>query len=69
MSFLKKPGLLPWPDWIPENAAFPVQGKSVKSQLHSVPDCQAIVKKAVVEKMKQKYKRDWFQEDRPPVHH
>lgn len=56
---------LPWPDWIPENAAFPVEGKSVKSQLHSVPDCQAIVKKAVVEKMKQKYKRQWFEENGP----
>lgn len=56
---------LPWPDWIPENAAFPVEGKSVKSKLHSVPDCQAIVKKAVVEKMKQKYKREWFPETGP----
>lgn len=56
---------LPWPDWIPENANFPVEGKSIKSQLHSVPDCQAIVKKAVVEKMKQKYKRNWFEETGP----
>lgn len=56
---------LPWPDWLPENAAFPVEGKSVKSRLHSVPDCQAIVKKAVVEKMKQVYRRDWFEEDGP----
>jgi putative N6-adenine-specific DNA methylase len=56
---------LPWPDWLPESAAFPVEGKSVKSQLHSVPDCQAIVKKAVVEKMKQVYKREWFAENGP----
>lgn len=56
---------LPWPDWIPENAAFPVQGKSVKSRLYSVPDCQAIVKKAVVEKMKMRYKREWFEETGP----
>jgi putative N6-adenine-specific DNA methylase len=53
-ELFEKTRALPWPDWIPENAAFPVQGKSVKSQLHSVPDCQAIVKKAVVEKMKEK---------------
>ena len=64
-ELFEKTKALPWPDWIPENAVFPVQGKSVKSQLHSVPDCQAIVKKAVVEKMKQKYKRDWFPEDGP----
>ncbi len=56
---------LPWGDILPENANFPVQGKSIKSGLFSVPDCQAIVKKAIVEKMKQKYKRDWFEEDGP----
>ncbi|WP_066632759.1 THUMP domain-containing class I SAM-dependent RNA methyltransferase [Desulfolucanica intricata] len=56
---------LPWPDWISENANFPVEGKSIKSKLFSVPDCQAIVKKAVVEKMKQKYKLEWFEEKGP----
>lgn len=56
---------LPWPDWIPEDAVFPVQGKSIKSQLFSVPDCQAIVKKAVVEKMKQRYRQQWFAESGP----
>lgn len=53
---------LPWCDWIPEDGKFTVVGKSVKSTLFSVPDCQAIVKKAVVEKMKEKYKTDWFDE-------
>lgn len=56
---------LPWSDWLPANAHFPVRGKSVKSKLFSVSDCQAIVKKAVVEKMKQKYGREWFDEDGP----
>lgn len=56
---------LPWETWLPENAEFPVTGKAVKSTLYSVPDCQAIVKKAVVEKMKQKYRRSWFPEDGP----
>ncbi|HWJ03339.1 MAG TPA: class I SAM-dependent RNA methyltransferase [Verrucomicrobiae bacterium] len=56
---------LDWPDWLPENANFPVQGKSIESKLFSVPDCQAIVKKAVVEKMKQRYKRAWFEENGP----
>ncbi len=53
---------LPWEEWIPEDARFPVDGKSVDSKLSSVPDCQAIVKKAVVEKLKQKYRKDWFDE-------
>lgn len=56
---------LPWDDLIPENAEFPVEGKSIKSKLFSVSDCQAIVKKAVVEKMKTKYRRNWFAEKGP----
>ncbi len=64
-QLFEKTRALPWTDWIPENAAFPVNGKSVKSQLHSVSDCQAIVKKAIVEKMKQRYKKDWFAETGP----
>ena len=42
-----------------------MQGKSVKSQLFSVSDCQAIVKKAIVERLKQKYHKQWFPEDGP----
>jgi len=53
---------LPWSEWIPEDAQFPVEGKSVKSKLYSVPDCQAIVKKAVVESLKKTYKNQWFEE-------
>lgn len=53
---------LPWPQWLPKDAEFPVQGRSVRSQLSSVPACQSIVKKAIVEKMKQEYKIDWFAE-------
>jgi len=56
---------LPWADWLPEKANFPVEGKSIKSKLFSVPDCQAIVKKAIVEKMKEKYKVQWFEETGP----
>lgn len=56
---------LPWDEWIPENAEFPVDGKSIDSKLSSVPDCQAIVKKAVVEKMKSRYRREWFDETGP----
>lgn len=46
---------LNWEDYIPEDGAFPVIGKSVKSKLYSVPDCQRLVKKAVAEKLKQKH--------------
>ncbi|MRG88291.1 THUMP domain-containing class I SAM-dependent RNA methyltransferase [Salinibacillus xinjiangensis] len=46
---------LPWEDYIPEDGQIPVIGKSVKSQLHSVPDCQAIVKKAIVDRMTKKH--------------
>jgi putative N6-adenine-specific DNA methylase len=54
---------LPWGDWLPANARFPVVGKSVKSTLYSVSDCQAIVKKAIVESMKERYHKEWFPED------
>lgn len=54
---------LPWDQWIPEDGEFPAQGRSHKSQLSSVPACQGIVKKAMVEKMKERYHREWFPED------
>ncbi len=40
---------LPWEDWLPRDAAFPVTGYSLDSALFSVPDCQRIIKKAVVD--------------------
>ncbi len=64
-ELFEKTKALPWGDWLPEDAEFPVDGKSVKSKLFSVSDCQAIVKKAIVEKMKQKYKKSWFDEKGP----
>lgn len=51
-----------WGDIIPITGFMHVTGKSVKSKLFSVPDCQSIVKKAVVESMKRKYRRDLFPE-------
>lgn len=57
---------LPWESFLPVDAEFPVQGKSVKSKLYSVPDCQAIVKKAIVEKLKTAYKKtSWLDETGP----
>lgn len=54
---------LPLEDYIPANGAFPVKGWSLNSQLASVPDCQSIIKKAAVERLKTKYKTEWFPED------
>lgn len=56
---------LPWQDWIPAHGEFPVEGRSHKSQLSSVPACQGIVKKAIVEKLKQSYNTEWFEETGP----
>jgi len=56
---------LPWSDWLTADAAFPVKGKSIRSQLHSVPDCQKLVKKAIVEHLKQHHQTDWFEETGP----
>ena len=56
---------LPWENFITSDGHFTVTGKSIKSGLFSVPDCQAIVKKAVVERLKTKYNIDWFPETGP----
>ncbi len=52
----------PWDKLLPRDAAFPVSGYSLDSSLFSVPDCQRIIKKAVVERMKQRYHLDHFPE-------
>ncbi|NLD48508.1 MAG: class I SAM-dependent RNA methyltransferase [Clostridiaceae bacterium] len=64
-ELFEKTKALPWDEWIPCNAEFPVEGKSVDSKLFSISDCQAIVKKAVVEKLKTKHKKEWFEETGP----
>jgi putative N6-adenine-specific DNA methylase len=61
-SLFEQTKALPWGDWITPDGKFTVTGKSVKSGLFSVPDVQAIVKKAVVEKLKSKYRQSWFAE-------
>jgi len=53
---------LPWERFLPKDAAFPVTGYSLNSKLASVPDCQKIIKKAVVERLKGKYRLQWFPE-------
>ncbi|MBE6629083.1 MAG: class I SAM-dependent RNA methyltransferase [Ruminococcaceae bacterium] len=53
---------LPWEEWIGKLDAFPVKGHAIKSKLFSVPDCQSIVKKAIVSRLSEKYGVKWFAE-------
>ena len=53
---------LPWETWIGRTDKFPVKGYSLNSDLFSVSDCQSIIKKAVVERLKQTYLVPWFEE-------
>ncbi len=46
---------LNWEDYLPKDAAFPVKGYAINSALHSVPDCQAIIKKSVADRLGSKY--------------
>ena len=53
---------IPLERFIPRDGAFPVKGYSLESQLHSVPDCQAIAKKAAVDRLGAKYGLTWLPE-------
>jgi putative N6-adenine-specific DNA methylase len=54
---------IPWEDYIPEDGKFWVtKAASVKSRLFSPSDIQSIMKKAMVERLKEKYHTQWFQE-------
>ena len=58
---------IPWEDYIPKNGKFWVaKAASVKSKLFSPSDIQSIMKKAMVERLKQKYHMEWFSEDGDP---
>jgi len=46
---------LAWEDYIPKNGAFPVKGHTLNSQLQSEPACQSIIKKAIVDRLMNKY--------------
>ena len=56
---------LPWEAWIGREDAFPVKGYSINSALFSVSDCQSIIKKAVVGRLKGAYHIPWFEETGP----
>lgn len=56
---------IPWEEWLPEDAVFPVTGSCIRSTLMSISDCQSIIKKAVVERLKLRYRVNIFPEDGP----
>lgn len=56
-SLFEQTKALLWEDLLPIDAAFPVEGKSHRSQLHNVPSVQAIVKKAIVDRLSTVYHR------------
>lgn len=56
-SLFEQTKALPWENLLPIDAAFPVEGKSHRSQLHNVPSVQAIVKKAIVDRLSTVYHR------------
>ncbi|TFZ39660.1 class I SAM-dependent RNA methyltransferase [Soehngenia longivitae] len=51
---------LPWEEWIDIDGNFMISGKSLNSKLFSVSDCQSIVEKAIVERLKENYDVEWF---------
>ena len=53
---------LPWERWISRKDRFPVKGWSLNSQLHSVPDCQAIIKKAAAGRLGEHFGLSWLEE-------
>lgn len=64
-ELFEKTKALPWEEWIPVDGNFVVEGKSKDSKLFSISDCQRIVEKAIVEKLKTKCDVTWFQKTGP----
>ena len=58
---------IPFEEFIGKDDAFPVVGSTVDSALHSLPDCQSIIKKSVVSRLSEKYGIKWFSETGPQV--
>ena len=52
---------IPWEEWIPVDGKFIVNGSSVKSKLSSVPACQSVAEKAIVERLKETYGIEHFE--------
>lgn len=63
-ELFEKTKTIPWENYIPENGKFWVtKASSIKSKLFSPSDIQSIMKKAMVERMKKQYHKEWFSED------
>lgn len=63
-ELFEKTKALPWEDYIPKDGKFWVtKASSIKSKLFSPSDIQSIMKKSMVERMKKRYKIDWFEEN------
>ena len=63
-ELFEKTKAIPWEEYIPEDGKFWVKkASSINSKLFSPSDIQSIAKKAMVERMKQKYHKEWFKED------
>ena len=58
---------LPWENYLDRSSRIHVSGKCVRSQLMSVRDCQSIVKKAIVERLKKRLRVDRLPETGPRV--
>lgn len=61
-SLFEQTKALPWERWIGKTDAFPVKGSSLNSKLYSVPDCQKIIKKAIVDRLASRYHLPWLEE-------
>lgn len=64
-ELFEKTKALDWSAWIGKECGFPVKGFCLKSQLASVSDCQAIIKKAIVDSLSLKYSISYFEETGP----
>ena len=60
---------LPWENWLPADAEFPVDGRSHNSQLSSVPACQRIVKRAIAKRLQEAHDVDHLPESGGALRH
>jgi len=64
-SLFNRVNEIPWEVYLPADAEFPINAKSVKSQLFSLSDIQRISKKAIVKRLGKLYNKEWLPETGP----